>query len=89
MSWLIEYRPDVIAEDIPLLPKAIREQVARAIEQKLESEPLLFGKPLRHNLVGLRSLRVGNYRVIYLIDPVRRAVIITAIDHRKDVYEGN
>ncbi|MDX2112481.1 MAG: type II toxin-antitoxin system RelE/ParE family toxin [Alphaproteobacteria bacterium] len=87
MSWPIEYRPDVIEVDIPLLPKAVRQQVADAIEKKLGSEPLMFGKPLRHNLSGLRSLRVGDYRVIYLIDPIRRCVVITAIDHRKDVYE--
>jgi mRNA interferase RelE/StbE len=88
MTWHIEYRPDVIDDDIPALPKTIRERVKNAIEEKLTVEPMFFGKPLQHNLSGLRRLRVGDWRVIYLIDAARHTVVITAIDHRKDVYEG-
>jgi mRNA-degrading endonuclease RelE of RelBE toxin-antitoxin system len=31
-------------------------------------------------------LRVGDYRVIYRIDPAHKTVMIVAIKHRKDIY---
>ncbi|NBX02766.1 MAG: type II toxin-antitoxin system RelE/ParE family toxin [Alphaproteobacteria bacterium] len=87
MTWRIEYRPDVIAHDIPALPKAIKTRVRKAIESKLTLDPQLFGKPLRFNYSGLRRIRVGDYRVIYLIDPKNNVVTVTAIGHRKDIYD--
>ncbi len=87
MTWRIEYRPDVVAHDIPALPKAINVQIRKAIEKKLTTNPQLFGKPLRFNYSGLRRIRVGDYRVIYHIDQHKKIVTITAIGHRKDVYD--
>jgi mRNA interferase RelE/StbE len=87
MTWRIEYRPDVIEHDIPALPKTARLRIQKAIEQRLATEPMLYGKPLRFNLSGLRRIRVGDYRVIYCLNQGTKAVVITAIDHRKDVYE--
>ena len=31
-------------------------------------------------------IRVGNYRVLYLIDDLRRTVTIAVVAHRRDVY---
>jgi len=75
-------------EDIPALPKTVAQQVYKAINQRLATEPLLYGKPLRFSLVGYRRLRVGDWRVIYFVERKTNIVVITAIDHRKDVYEG-
>ena len=33
-----------------------------------------------------RRLRVGDYRILYLVDDVRRTVSISAIAHRREVY---
>lgn len=35
----------------------------------------------------LWRIRVGNYRVVYIIDDDRKMVSVTRIAHRKDVYE--
>ncbi|MDR0774278.1 MAG: type II toxin-antitoxin system mRNA interferase toxin, RelE/StbE family [Rickettsia sp.] len=43
-----------------------------------------FGKPLKHSFKGCRSLRIGDYRVIYQI--VDTAINILVIQHRKDCY---
>jgi mRNA interferase RelE/StbE len=32
-------------------------------------------------------IRIGDYRVVYIIDDHRKKVSITRIAHRKDVYE--
>ena len=83
--YLIEYLSSVTTEDIPALPRVLRERVRVAIENKLTNRPDVFGKPLRISLEGLRSLRVGDYRVIYLIE--KRAVLVVIIRHRSVVYK--
>ena len=86
MKYQIEYLQSVIKEDIPNLPKFIQQQVRRAIEKKLATHPIEFGKPLRYSLKGARRLRVGDYRVIYKIEPAE-TVLVVKIGHRKEVYE--
>jgi mRNA-degrading endonuclease RelE of RelBE toxin-antitoxin system len=41
--------------------KALKEKIDKSID-KLKDHPYA-GKPLKHNLAGLRSLRVGKYRI--------------------------
>lgn len=36
---------------------------------------------------GLRRIRIGNYRVVYLVDDRDRHVTITAVGDRKDIYK--
>lgn len=83
----IEYLDSVVDEDIPRLPKTMRVLIKRAIEERLTVDPLGFGKPLRYSLKGHRRLRVGNYRIVYRINPEKHVVTIAIIKHRKDVYE--
>ncbi|MCB0308987.1 MAG: type II toxin-antitoxin system RelE/ParE family toxin [Bdellovibrionales bacterium] len=70
---------------MPALPKTARQRIKRAIEERLTSNPIEFGKPLRYSLKGARKLRVGDYRVIYRIEPPS-TVLIVKIGHRKEVY---
>jgi mRNA interferase RelE/StbE len=74
-----------IPNDLAPLPVTVRQRVRIAIEKKLASKPEVFGKPLRHSLLGFRSLRVGDYRVVYLIRETDVYVVIIA--HRKHVYD--
>lgn len=48
--------------------------------------PKRVGKPLRGDLAGLFSARVGAYRVVHEIDRPARRVLVAMIDHRADVY---
>jgi len=51
----------------------------------LEREPLA-GHALRGRLTGLRSLRVGTYRIIYQLDDREQTVRVAAIRHRAIAY---
>jgi addiction module RelE/StbE family toxin len=86
LSYRIEYLESVVREDIPRLSKDVRNRIRRAIEQKLASHPVEFGKPLRYSLKGARRLRVEDWRVFYTIEPPD-VVLIVKIGHRKEVYE--
>jgi mRNA interferase RelE/StbE len=84
--FTIEYLDSVVDEDIPALPKTMRERIRHAIESRLTADPIGLGKPLRYSFVGHRRIRVGDYRIVYRLDIERHAVVIVLIKHRKDVY---
>jgi mRNA interferase RelE/StbE len=54
----------------------------------LERDPLA-GYLLRGRLRGLRSLRVGSYRIIYQLGDVERRVRVVAIRHRSIAYRND
>lgn len=85
--YIIMFADEVIKNDIPRLSKIIKVRIRKAIDERLSSDPIHFGKPLRYSLRGHRRLRVSDYRVIYRIDEEKKVVFISAIKHRKDVYE--
>jgi mRNA-degrading endonuclease RelE of RelBE toxin-antitoxin system len=87
VSWRIEYLESVVRDDIPTLSAAVRRRIRKAIEGKLGSNPVEFGKPLRYSFKGTRRLRVGDHRVIYRIEPPD-VVLIVKIGHRRDVHDG-
>ena len=78
------YHPAVRKDDIPALPKAARDMIRRALEERLTKAPQEYGQPLRKTLKGYWKLRVGDYRVVFRIEGSE--VIVLAIKHRKDVY---
>ncbi|MFP5468206.1 MAG: type II toxin-antitoxin system RelE family toxin [Alphaproteobacteria bacterium] len=85
--WKLRYADSVIREDIARLDLAVRQRIRKSIETKLVIDPLRFGKPLRHSLHHLRSLRVGDYRVLYHLDQDAQMVSIVSIGHRRVIYE--
>ena len=82
--YKLVYSDQVIEKDIPKLSKPIKERIKNTIESKLLIDPIQFGKPLRYSLKGCRSLRIGDYRVIYQL--VATKINILVIQHRKDCY---
>ena len=87
MTWRIEYLQSVVRDDIPSLSEAARRRIRKAIEVRLGSNPIELGKPLRYSFKGARRLRVGDYRVIYRIEPPD-VVLILKIGHRREVHEA-
>jgi mRNA interferase RelE/StbE len=54
----------------------------------LERDPFA-GHVLRGRLRGLRSLRVGTYRIIYQLAEAEQMVRVVAIRHRSVAYVGD
>jgi mRNA interferase RelE/StbE len=84
MPYQVFYHPDIEKKDLPDIPKNMKERIKKAIEQRLMTEPVKYGVPLKRSLQGYRKLRVGDYRVIYRID--KENIIILKIGNRKEVY---
>ncbi len=87
MLYVIEFTGEVLEEQLPKIPKTMRQRILKAIQERLSVAPLDYGKPLQYKLKNHRRIRVGDYRVIYRVYEDRILVLIVEIDHRKDVYE--
>lgn len=64
-----------------------REQRRVAAAFDLLRENPRAGKPLRGELKGYWSYRVGTYRILYKIKASEIVVYVLRIQHRKEVYE--
>lgn len=82
-----EFIDQTAFDEFVSLPKAVQKVLGKAIKERLEVDPVSYGKPLRYSLKGHRRLRVGDYRIVYRIDDKKKTVLIVAIDHRKDIYD--
>ena len=63
---------------------ALYQRVARALDD-LERDPFQ-GKPLKGELRGRYSYRVGDYRILYVVHQHQLLVLIIDVGHRRDVY---
>lgn len=67
------------------LPPRSKRKVKESL-RSIAKDPFL-GKTLQENLSGLYSYRIGSLRVIYSLDPSKRAVHVVAVGPRRTVYE--
>jgi len=84
IRFAILYHPSVPNKDLPALSQKDKMRIRSAIEQKLMTEPEIFGVPLRQSLKGHRKLRVGDYRIVFRME--KKVVYVIAILHRSIVY---
>lgn len=84
-AYSLKYHRLVFGE-VEVLDSFWRGQVLSAIEEKILTRPEIFGKPLRRSLKGCRSLRVGDYRIVFKIE--QNTIRILAIIHRSRDYKG-
>ena len=85
--YILEYLQSVVSQDLPKISTPEKKRIKKAIEQRLTTNPIEFGQPLRYSLKGCRRLRVGDYRVIYKIER-NNIVLVVKNGHRKEVYES-
>lgn len=84
MNWKIEYNKEAV-RNLEKISTSEINKIFKGIELLKENPDL--GKQLVGPLKGLRSLRIGKYRVIYKKENQIITIIILAIGHRKDVYK--
>ena len=65
--------------------KEVRERIIKKITQ-LKEDPYRNTKKLHGKLKGMRSLRIGEHRVIFSLDETKCIVFLLALGHRRRVY---
>jgi len=63
----------------------IRRRVAKVIDA-LATEPVPAGCVPLKAMPGAMRLRVGDYRIVYLVNHGEHQIDVIDIDHRKDIY---
>ena len=69
------------------LPQQVNKQVGKAIDD-LANDPRPTGsKKLKAEKEYLWRIRIGNYRLIYLIEDKIKIVEVRKVGHRKNIYD--
>ncbi len=82
MGYNIKFKKSV-EKDLKRISKQNASRILDKIDNELTKEPDRF-PVLSGRFSGMRKLRVGDYRVIFVI--IHQDVLILRIQNRKDVY---
>ena len=80
---------NVAEKDLRRLPKATAIRILKKIAENVERTDVFSrAKPLTGQFAGCYRYRVGDYRVIFIVDSQRLVTIVTILNikHRRDVY---
>jgi len=72
--------------DVKTFDGQIKEKIKKVIEEKLTTEPLIYGERLKGTLKDMWKLRVGSYRIIYVVE--EDTVYVLGIIHRREAYRS-
>ncbi|MGQ0504658.1 MAG: type II toxin-antitoxin system RelE family toxin [Myxococcaceae bacterium] len=85
MSYSVTILPEALRA-LKKLSKEVQRRVSKAID-KLAAEPRPSGaKALQGDDKGYLRIRVGDYRIVYIVDDGKLTVLIVRIGHRREVY---
>ena len=74
-------------KEIQELPKPYVQKITSAIDALSQNPRPVSSKKLKGEEEYIWRIRVGDYRVLYIIEDVIKIVDIRKVGHRKDVYE--
>lgn len=73
-------------KELESLPESVLSRVVRKLESLTEN-PRPGGCKKLKGYKDLWRIRVGDWRVVYIIDDPAKLVSVTRIAHRRDVYD--
>jgi mRNA interferase RelE/StbE len=87
LAWTIEFRPNARRE-LRRLDPPVQRRLIQYLEQRVltSGDPRQLGKALHGDKGDLWSYRVGDYRIICIIEDSRLVVIVVTIGNRREVY---
>ena len=84
-SYAVEVKPPA-RKELEALPDSVLSRVVRKLESLAETPRPAGCKKLKGYKNQWR-IRVGDWRVLYIIDDDAQLVSVTRIAHRREVYE--
>lgn len=69
------------------LPEKAAAAIIEFVTGALADNPHRLSKPLTNELLGLRTARRGDYRVLFSLDIEDHILYVHRIEHRSDVYK--
>jgi mRNA interferase RelE/StbE len=86
MSYRIEFRPAALRA-MRRVPKPFNTRLLAAIAA-LADTPRPPGSVRLQGPDGFHRVRVGDYRIVYLIEDRVLLICVVRVAHRKDAYRG-
>jgi mRNA interferase RelE/StbE len=69
------------------LPEKAAAAIVEFVTGVLADNPHRLSKPLTNELLGMRTARRGDYRVLFTLDVEEHTLYVHRIEHRSDVYK--
>lgn len=88
MKYAVEFTERAL-KDIKKLDKHVASLILGWVRKNLEGceNPRAHGKGLSANRSGQWRYRVGDYRLLALIEDDKIKIVIINVGHRRDIYE--
>jgi mRNA-degrading endonuclease RelE of RelBE toxin-antitoxin system len=84
--WKIEVTSPAL-KGFRRLPEKAAAAIVEFVTGVLADNPRRLSKPLTNELLGLRTARRGDYRVLFTLDLEEHTLYVHRIEHRADVYK--
>lgn len=84
-SYAVELKPSA-RKELESLPDTVLARVVRKVES-LANDPRPTGCKKLKGYKDQWRIRIGDWRVVYIIDDAARLVSVTRIAHRREVYD--
>lgn len=86
MAWTINFT-DSASKELMKLDKSASKKIIKYLENiVIQDDPRIAGKKLKGKLKEFWRYRVGDYRIISVIEDSQMLVLVVRIGHRKEVY---
>lgn len=84
--WKIEVTSPAL-KGFRRLPAKAAAAIVEFVTGVLADDPRRLSKPLTNEVLGLRTTRRGDYRVLFTLDIEEHALYVHRIEHRADIYK--
>ena len=81
--YAVEFLPSA-ARALPKLDRTVQRRIGRRID-RLASDPRAGAAKLR-GVDDVWRARVGDYRILYVIEDERLVVVVVRVAHRREAY---
>ena len=84
MLYLVKLKRSA-EKELEHLPEKIHDRIVAALIA-LKNNPLPVGAKKLHGREGYR-IRVGDYRILYVVDDSKQKIEVFSVAHRREVYK--
>lgn len=89
MNWTVEVDAAALRE-LRGLDRVSQQRLVHFMRTRVAGveSPRRLGKPLKGEKSGLWRYRVGDYRLICLLEDDRHVLVVVALGHHREVYRS-
>jgi mRNA interferase RelE/StbE len=87
MAWTVAFVPAALKE-LKKLDREVARRIVDTLEKRIATlaDPRELGAPLKGEHDGYWRWRIGDYRVIALIEDARALILVVRVGNRREVY---